>query len=680
MFHFISKKIMRWLSILLFTGALFTIGMVAFPAFYYSRESLEESSFKWLSAVNKIKKKEMLCYIKEKMEDLKIHAGSWDVIKATELLQAYHNKGTGNVERAFDISTNEYKEIYDQIDPFFRKYIEVYGYYDIFLLCSPHGHVMYSATKNADLGTSLKTGLFKDSGMAKLWEKTVKEKKPVMTDFTLYTANNKTSFFLGTPVFLQNKNEIAAILGLQMTVAEVNAIIQESIGMGETEETYLAGEDLLMRSDSRFDSDSNVLKKKIRAVAFQKGLNRENSVEITENYKGVKVLSAYSRMGLKEELSTDFDWIIISEISEREAFASVNSLRWKIMGIGIFLLIFSGIVGYFIARYIGSPLQKLSDKAVSMANGDLTVTIAHGNRADEIGTLMNAFYYMLNTLRNETQQVIEGTNTLASSISQISATATQLATSSAETSTSITEITSTVEDVRQTVNLSNEKAELVAESSEKGIHISETGKKATDDAISGMNRIKEEMEYVAESIVKLSEQTQSIGEIISAVNDLADQSNLLSVNASIEAAKAGEHGKGFAVVAQEVKSLADQSKEATNQVRTILNDIQKATSAAVMATERGSKAVEKGVDLAIRLGDAINDLSNSVVNSAKAAMQIAASSQEQLVGMDQLLHAMENIKEASIQNVDGAKQLESATRNLDDLAKQLKEMASMFRI
>ncbi len=450
--------------------------------------------------------------------------------------------------------------------------------------------------------------------------------------------------------------------------------------MGETEETYLAGEDLLMRSDSRFDSDSDVLKKKIRAGTFQKGLNRENSVEITENHRGIKVLSAYSNMGLKEELGTDFDWVIISEISEKEAFASVSSLRWKIMGIGIFLLIFSGIVGYFTARYIGVPLQKLSDKAVSMANGDLTVTIAHGNRADEIGTLMNAFYYMLNTLRNETQQIIEGTNTLASSISQISATATQLATSSAETSTSITEITSTVEDVRQTVNLSSEKAELVAESSEKGIHISETGKKATDDAISGMNRIKEEMEYVAESIVKLSEQTQSIGEIISAVNDLADQSNLLSVNASIEAAKAGEHGKGFAVVAQEVKSLADQSKEATNQVRTILNDIQKATSAAVMATERGSKAVETGVNLAIRLGDAINDLSNSVVNSAKAAMQIAASSQEQLVGMDQLLHAMENIKEASIQNVDGAKQLESATRNLDDLAKQLKEMAGMFRI
>ncbi len=205
MFHFISKKIMRWLSILLFTGALFTTGMVAFPAFYYSGEALEESSFKWLSAVNKVKKKEMLCYLKEKIEDLKIHAGSWDVIKAAELLQEYHSKGTGNVERPFDISSEGYKEIYDQIDPFFRKYIEIYGYYDIFLLCSPHGHVMYSAIKNADLGTSLKTGIFKDSGMAKLWEKVVKEKKPVMTDFTVYTANSKTSFFLGTRFFCKTK-------------------------------------------------------------------------------------------------------------------------------------------------------------------------------------------------------------------------------------------------------------------------------------------------------------------------------------------------------------------------------------------------------------------------------------------------------------------------------------------
>src|SRR4030067_173625 len=109
-----------------------------------------------------------------------------------------------------------------------------------------------------------------------------------------------------------------------------------------------------------------------------------------------------------------------------------------------------------------------------------------------------------------------------------------------------------------------------------------------------MHRIQEQMESIAQSIVRLSEQGQAIGEIIATVNDLAEQSNMLAVNAAIEAAKAGEQGKGFAVVAQEVKSLAEQSKQATAQVRTILGDIQKATSGAVMATEQGSKAGETG--------------------------------------------------------------------------------------
>src|SRR5205823_8146844 len=120
---------------------------------------------------------------------------------------------------------------------------------------------------------------------------------------------------------------------------------------------------------------------------------------------------------------------------------------------------------------------------------------------------------------------------------------------------------------------------LVADTAQKAAAISQTGKKATEGSAEGMNRIRQQMEAIAQSMVRLSEQTQSIGQIIATVDDLAQQSNLLAVNASIEAAKAGDQGKGFAVVAQEVKSLAEQSKQATTQVRSILSDIQKATGA-----------------------------------------------------------------------------------------------------
>src|SRR6185369_6399816 len=129
-------------------------------------------------------------------------------------------------------------------------------------------------------------------------------------------------------------------------------------------------------------------------------------------------------------------------------------------------------------------------------------------------------------------------------------------------------------------------------SAQRALLVSNSGRKATEEAAAGMSRIRSQMDAIGQSMMRLSEQTQAIGQIIATVEDLSAQSNLLAVNAAIEAAKAGEQGKGFAVVAQEVKSLAEQSRHATDRVRGILGDIQKATTAAVMATEQGSKAVE----------------------------------------------------------------------------------------
>jgi methyl-accepting chemotaxis protein len=195
-----------------------------------------------------------------------------------------------------------------------------------------------------------------------------------------------------------------------------------------------------------------------------------------------------------------------------------------------------------------------------------------------------------------------------------------------------------------------------------------------------MKRIQTQMESIAESVVKLSEQSQAIGEIIATVNDLADQSNLLAVNAAIEAAKAGEHGRGFAVVAQEVKNLAEQSKQATTQVRGILGDIQKATTAAVLATEQGDKAVEAGVKQSTEAGEAIRLLADGITESARTATQIAASSQQQLVGTDQVAMAMENIKEASLQNIAGTKQVEAAAQNLHELGQRLKRLVEQYTV
>ena len=322
-------------------------------------------------------------------------------------------------------------------------------------------------------------------------------------------------------------------------------------------------------------------------------------------------------------------------------------------------------------------LRNMANAAQSIAAGDIRSTITPQSERDILG---NAFAMMVKNLRTTTQEINEGVNVLVSAAAEILASTTQVAASSAETATAVSQTTSTVEEVKQTAQLASEKAKLVADNAQVAAQISQGGRQSVQQSIEAMQRIQTQVESIGESIVRLSEQGQAIGEIIATVNDLAEQSNLLAVNATIEAAKAGEQGKGFAVVAQEVKSLAAQSKQATAQVRGILGDIQKATSTAVLTAEQGGREVAAGDKLSQQLGDAINGLGDSVEAAAHAATQIAASSKQQLIGMDQVALAMQNIREASSQNVASTKQTEVAAQNLHQLGLRLQQVVERYQI
>ena len=363
-----------------------------------------------------------------------------------------------------------------------------------------------------------------------------------------------------------------------------------------------------------------------------------------------------------------------------ESVRKANQAITTFVAVGVVALLLSLMTSIFLNHLISRPLQQITVVADRMAAGDLTVNISADPRADEVGLLAQAFARLNGNLRSQIRGIVEGANVLGSSTSEISTSTTQLAASASETATAVSETTTTVEEVRQTAQVSSQKARTVADSAQKVALSSQSGRKSTEDVAAGMDRIRQQMEAIAASMMRLSEQSQTIGQIIATVEDLSAQSNLLAVNAAMEAAKAGEQGKGFGVVAQEVKSLAEQSRQATNQVRTILGDIQKATAAAVMATEQGSKAVETGTRQAEVAGEAIQALTGSVTEAAQAATQIAASSQQQLVGVDQVAGAMESIKQASTQNVAGAKQLETAARNLNDLGQRLKQMVERYQV
>ena len=382
-------------------------------------------------------------------------------------------------------------------------------------------------------------------------------------------------------------------------------------------------------------------------------------------------------------------------------------------------IVLAGLAGLLITRNIAAPLGGLTAAAERITLGDLTNGVPLDDRSDEVGSLTRAFdrmtrslrgmatvadqiasgdlritlqpqsandqlgnalVRMIENLRKQISSMGESATALGSAASEIVASTVQLASGASESAAAVSQTTTTVEEIRQTAHMANQKAKTVSDNAQRAVQISEGGIESTGAVISGMGRIRQQMEAIGESMMRLSEQGQTIGQIIATVEDLSAQSNLLAVNAAIEAAKAGEYGKGFGVVAQEVKSLAEQSRQATDRVRTILGDIQKATTAAVLATEQGSKAVESGDRQTEAAGHSIQNLASTVAEAAQAASQIAASSQQQLVGMDQVAVAMESIKQASTQNVTSAKQLEMAARGLNDVGQRLKQAVERYAV
>lgn len=322
-------------------------------------------------------------------------------------------------------------------------------------------------------------------------------------------------------------------------------------------------------------------------------------------------------------------------------------------------------------------LERVMDSETKFSQKVSETVLSEASRASWMLQVIAAFAFVTGAgiswgvTRSIIRPLQEIASTLVSASSEIVAATTQQAAGTAEEATAIQQTSTTADEVKQTAQISAQKARAVSEAAKKSVQVSLEGRRIVEESVKGSQESKARMEAIAERILTLSEQAQAIGEIIVAVNDLAEQSNLLAVNAAIEAAKAGDAGKGFAVVAAEVKSLAEQSRQATARVRGNLNEIHRATQAAVMAAEQGTKASEGGEALARQAGESIRLLTESLTESAQAGQQILASAQQQVAGMDQMTLAMQNIKQASTQNMAATRQVEESAHNLNELARRL---------
>ena len=319
-------------------------------------------------------------------------------------------------------------------------------------------------------------------------------------------------------------------------------------------------------------------------------------------------------------------------------------------------------------------------QTVAHGADDTPFQVAATPLKDEDGTIVGALEYMtdvsdlmrtmgeLQDLMTKTRETVQ---TLTSVSSQILAATSQQAATATEQAASVSETTATAEEVRQTAAVAAERARSVSKVAQESSEMAETGLASAADTVAGMQTISDQVNTIAETIIRLSEQSQQIGEIIETVNDIADQSNLLALNAAIEAARAGEAGKGFAVVAGEVRSLAEQSTQATAKIREILGEIQKATNSAAMVTEEGTKRALAGVELAESAGEAIRNINAHAKETALAAQEIAASAREQMAGMEQMATAIESIDQAAGQTQESTGQVAEAAGTLNALAETL---------
>jgi len=361
----------------------------------------------------------------------------------------------------------------------------------------------------------------------------------------------------------------------------------------------------------------------------------------------------------------------VAEVYEQSRISILLALA------GVALL--SILITYTLRSSIANPLSAFMEFVERVGRGELSGQTATVGK-DEIGRLGGTLNNMVDGLRQLARQSREATENLNAAAAEIRASTQEQAASVEEQLAAVQETAATVDEITHAGAQIGKRAQEVIASAQATAQTSLSGLQAVEETARAMDAIRDQAETVAENIVALSEKTQAVGEIIASVNDISERTHLLALNAAIEAAAAGENGRSFAVVASEMKILADQAKDATNQVRSILGDIQRGINASVMLTEEAVKRVAAGKERTDTTTQTITEISSRVQESVQTFQQIVASTNQQQLGIEQVMGALQNIRQASQQTAAGTRQLDMAAANLSDLSQQLLGLVDRYRV
>ena len=602
---------------------------------------------------------------------------------------------TGQKEKLNDANDgSDYSMQHRRYHPGIRKFLQERGYYDIFLF-SPDGDLIYSVFKELDYATNVETGKWKDTDLGHVFRDVKANAEPgymAFYDFRPYaTSADAPASFIAAPI-LSGLGKLVGVLAFQMPIDRINNLMQQTTGMGETGETYLVGEDYLMRSNSRFSEDPTILQVKIETETVRRGLAGETGIESTVDYRGADVLSAYGAI--------DFEgarWVVMAEIDEAEVFSPLTDMRNLIILISVVILLVTGSIGLLFGRGITTPLKNLIGATSNLARGDTSGEVPARDRHDEIGEIAKSVQIfkegmierqnlrekqeeenkrrqaraekMENLTKDFDAHASAAIGAVADASSNMKGTATNMSATVEQTTSLATSVAAAAEEASTNVQTVASAAEELSSSIDEISRQVSQASSIAAEASSGAERSSELVRGLADA-------AQSIGEVVNLISDIAEQTNLLALNATIEAARAGDAGKGFAVVATEVKSLATQTAQATDRISQQVSGIQSATKETVTSIEQIASIIEQVNHVTTTIASAVEEQGAATQEIARNTQQAASGTQEvttNIVGVnkatDETSHATEDVVHAADEL---SSQAETLRQEVDSFLNQIR--------
>lgn len=379
--------------------------------------------------------------------------------------------------------------------------------------------------------------------------------------------------------------------------------------------------------------------------------------------------------------------IIKNQEDRLEADAkSLQSYNRRLLVMALIVGAISIFIGIFmsirITKSIKAPVEKAAEQLELMSKGDFAFSISQNaiGRGDELGIIARAMDALLTNLKNIFNEIISTVHSLTSSATQLSSIAEEMSRAAESSSSRANSVATASEEMSQTVVDIAKNTASIADSAKKAVDTAQQGNSIVERSVGEVREIDETVNESARFVKSLGERSAHIGEIVSVINDIADQTNLLALNAAIEAARAGEQGRGFAVVADEVRKLAERTAQATSEIEDMIKAIQNEVSKAVEIMDSATGKVQSGVELTTQAGDALKAIVKSSDELQVMVQQIASATEEMSATSEEISKEIVDIANASRDTTASSHETAQAAIGLSQIATKLDETIRFFRL